>query len=90
MQLLRTRGVEVREYDSPAGLKHLALIDQRCQWLTDDNLCTLHPDMEHPAGAPPRPDICDEWPTEPEQTIHHPYCGFTFRWEPDSSEVGST
>lgn len=90
MELLQTRGVTVKTYESETERKHLALIDQRCQWLTDDNLCGLHPDMNPAPDSPPRPDICGEWPTEPGQTLHHPHCGFRFEWQPEASEVGST
>lgn len=90
LELVRTRGVRVFDVELPGGeMRHLVDIDQRCQWLTGDNLCALHPEMKPDESLPQRPPLCNDWPTEPAQLIADD-CGFTFRWEPEPSEVGST
>ena len=59
-------------------------LPQRCEFLTDNNLCALHPAMNPPAGYPPRPEVCDDGPFEPAGLIFDgpegewPGCGFTF------------
>ncbi len=73
-ELLVTRGVRV----GVEGGMMLVDLDQRCEYLTDDNLCALHPDMNPPADAPPRPEVCDLWPTHPSQLVADMYCGFSF------------
>lgn len=71
---LRTRGVDVYE----VGDKYLIDVPQTCQYLSE-GLCKLHPAMKPPADLPTRPSFCDEWPTDPSQTLLDD-CGFSFRW----------
>lgn len=82
MSLLKTRGFEVMGDDSRYFLK----IDQRCQHLTADGLCALHPAMHPNPNLPRRPKLCNEWPTEPAQLISVPECGYTFSWSEE--EIG--
>lgn len=76
VEALRVRGVGVHR----VGGKFLIDVEQRCQYLTDRGLCSLHPAMNPPADLPPRPGFCEEWPVDPSQTLLDPECGFTFRW----------
>lgn len=80
---LQIRGVDVKEVELEGGTTKL-LVDypQTCQWLTKDNLCGLHPDMNPSSDKPPRPDFCGDWPTHPNQLINDD-CGFSFRWQSD-------
>ena len=77
------RGVDVQTVATGGVVKHLVKFPQRCQWLTDSNLCSLHPDMRPEADKPPRPDFCEVWPAEPSQLVNDPYCGFRFVWVND-------
>ena len=73
---LRTRGL-------PVGQKRgMALLDipQRCQWLSEQGLCRLHPDMDPPSHYPARPQLCRDWPTDPSQLMADRGCGYTFEW----------
>lgn len=76
LKLLQTRGVRV----VGDGVNFLAEVPQRCQHLTAGGLCSLHPSMHQKPGAPRRPDLCEEWPTEPWHLTLDPYCGFSFEW----------
>lgn len=55
----------------------LANLHHSCPHLSE-GLCSLHPDMNPPEGAPKRPVLCDIWPSEPSHLANHPYCGFSF------------
>lgn len=77
---LGVRGASTRV----VGEKLLVSIPQRCQYLTAENLCALHPDMLPAPDLPSRPEFCAQWPTEPSQLATHPYCGFRFQEEPVS------
>lgn len=83
LETVAVRGVKV----SMAGGKHLVDLHQRCQYLTKEGLCSLHPSMNPGPSLPERPSFCEEWPTEPSQLLLHPYCGFTWRWEEEKTEV---
>ena len=61
------------------SLGFLLDIPQRCQYLTNEGLCSLHPDM-NPIGLPDRPQFCEDWPVEPSQLINDDYCGYAFSW----------
>lgn len=81
LAVLETRGVTVRR----VGMSYLVDYPQRCQWLTDRGLCSLHPAMNPSPDLPPRPDFCEEWPVDPSQTLLDPDCGYTFKWvEPNA------
>ena len=74
MELLQTSGrVQVLEVDD----HYLARDNRPCQWLTEDKLCALHPDIRT-EDLPPRPSLCDAFPQEPSQILLHPECGFRF------------
>lgn len=74
MELLSTSGrATVLEVEG----QYLARDMRPCQWLTDDKLCALHPDTRT-EGLPPRPQLCDAFPSEPSQIAIHPECGFRF------------
>lgn len=75
-RLMHIRGVQVGK----AASTYLFDFKQRCQYLTADGLCGLHPSMDPLPSMPVRPVYCDNWPTEPSQLLADPYCGFTFRW----------
>lgn len=79
------RGAEVRAYRG----RWLADWAQRCQYLTDDNLCALHPDMNPSPDLPARPLICDEGPAEPSQMLLDPNCGFEFTWVEEETGVSA-
>lgn len=81
---LQARGFELHE----VGDSLLADIPHRCQHLTGEGLCALHPDLNPSSELPDRPALCDIWPTEPSQIVNHPYCLFEFRWV--GEEVGAT
>lgn len=74
VETLRARGVKVIEVNGHT----LADIPQRCQYLTNKGLCSLHPDMNPGPELPRRPDFCSRWPEEPAQLIADPYCGYQF------------
>lgn len=74
LDTLKVRGAEIRRY----GEKSLADIPQVCQYLTEDNLCGLHPDLNPDPSLPDRPAFCEAWPEEPSQLALDPYCGFEF------------
>lgn len=88
LRTLQARGVEVYEAETAGSTKFMARIEQTCQWLTGEGLCSLHPSMNPGPDKPPRPEWCETWPTEPQQLVLDTYCGFRFK--PDPSEVGST
>lgn len=76
MQLLAISGrAEVLEVEG----KYLARDLRPCQWLNDQKLCSLHPDIRS-EGSPPRPDLCEAFPSEPAQVLLHPHCGFRFEY----------
>ncbi len=77
---LETRGVPIRHFKD----KVLVELHQRCQYLTKEGLCGLHPSMEPEPSLPSRPEFCNDWPTEPGQMLIDPNCGFTFKWVDDS------
>lgn len=76
VEVLRARGVAVHR----VGMMWLTDIQQRCQWLSDEGLCRLHPAMNPSENLPERPQFCEDWPVDPSQTLTDPYCGYTFRW----------
>jgi hypothetical protein len=81
--------VSVKEATVEGGeTKFLVDYPQTCQWLTKDNLCGLHTDMSPSVDLPARPQLCADWPTSPDQLLNDD-CGFTFRYEPEPSEMGS-
>jgi len=81
---LRIRGLKVSE----AGGKMLVDLPQRCQYLTVDGLCGLHPGMAPGPDLPERPQFCWDWPQEPSQLLLDD-CGFRFEWseEPEKTYV---
>lgn len=61
------------------GDKYLLENNIPCQYLTAARLCALHPSMKPSPMLPPRPDFCEEWPTEPGQLINMGgHCGYSF------------
>lgn len=72
---MQIRGVRVGDMNG----MYLFDIPQRCQYLSDEGLCKLHP-SQNPVDMPERPEFCEQWPQEPSQLVNDPYCGFTFRW----------
>ena len=83
LEALKVRGVKVIE----AGGKVLVDLPQRCQYLTADGLCGLHPDMKDRLQPVARPQFCWDWPQEPSQLINDPDCGFSFEWSEEPETV---
>ena len=67
LQWVKTRGLTSYEM----GSRLLIDFPSVCPHLTDTGLCALF-------GQPSRPKNCDDWPTDPSQTLLDD-CGFTFR-----------
>ena len=82
LKLLQVKGVKVYEKDND----YLADIPFVCQYLTPKGLCGLHPDLHPNHNLPHRPEMCEDWPTEPAQLLNNPECGFTFVWKDE--EIG--
>ena len=81
LKTLQIRGVRLIE----SGGKVLVDLPQRCQYLTHNGLCALHPDMKYKlklttisTDGVERPQFCSDWPQEPSQLINDPYCGYSF------------
>lgn len=53
---------------------HNIRIDIACQHLEADGRCGIH-------GSPERPDVCNEWPTGPEQLVELPWCNYNKTFE---------
>ena len=80
-ELLEVRGADVEVH----GDQMLVAIPQRCQYLTDNNLCALHPSMNPDPALPSRPVVCNDWPTHPSHLMSDLYCGFSFIEDGESS-----
>lgn len=86
LSLMRARGVKVLSGEEQS----LVAIPQRCQFLTQDNLCALHPAMKPSPELPKRPEFCDDWPTDPAQLVIHPECGYTFTLIEEQTDLDSS
>src|SRR3990167_3804932 len=89
LEALKVRGVKVIE----AGGEMLVELPQRCQYLTADGLCSLHPDMKDGLKLTTirtddviRPQFCWDWPQEPSQLLLDD-CGFRFEWSEEPEKA---